>query len=440
MGPDWFVSYIGQFGEPICLQSIRLTSRKLFGDKDTLMVYSMMYGPQRKAPCPMCTSFLSAWNGSPSTLAYRSEMTVFSEYRPVTTWFPGLALSAAFCMVVGTASSQMQGFPQMPGERMDGSVAIDRALKSSALTEDGKPFHALMEIGTTEPYSGQVEVWWLSPAKYGLAVTSPKFSQTKVVSGDQVQEKDEGDYYPRWLENFVLALIDPLPMAKNFRGGAVMVGAQLTQSCLRRDDRPGGITDQTTWGQVCFSGSEPRLSYILTFHDSMEFKDWKGFGKKQIARIYQTDVLDYQLVIGRLTMLEELKKPDDAMFTITAATPADQRISTSLVSTLKEESLIENAPVIQWPTVREGKADGYMIVYARIVYARTDRTGQVRETAKHNSDQPGLESFGMEQALRYKFKPLVVDGVAEQMEMPLVLHFSSHLAHCSWRCLYYSPR
>jgi predicted dithiol-disulfide oxidoreductase (DUF899 family) len=36
----------------------------LFGDKDTLMVYSMMYGPQRKGPCPMCSSFLSAWNGA----------------------------------------------------------------------------------------------------------------------------------------------------------------------------------------------------------------------------------------------------------------------------------------------------------------------------------------------------------------------------------------
>jgi predicted dithiol-disulfide oxidoreductase (DUF899 family) len=35
----------------------------LFGGKDTLMVYSMMYGPQRKSPCPMCTSLLAAWNG-----------------------------------------------------------------------------------------------------------------------------------------------------------------------------------------------------------------------------------------------------------------------------------------------------------------------------------------------------------------------------------------
>ena len=40
------------------------TLSRLFGNKETLMVYSMMYGPQRKSPCPMCTSFLSAWNGA----------------------------------------------------------------------------------------------------------------------------------------------------------------------------------------------------------------------------------------------------------------------------------------------------------------------------------------------------------------------------------------
>src|SRR6201995_5672842 len=34
---------------------VRLSN--LFGDKDTLMVYSMMFGPQRKSPCPSCTSF-----------------------------------------------------------------------------------------------------------------------------------------------------------------------------------------------------------------------------------------------------------------------------------------------------------------------------------------------------------------------------------------------
>lgn len=35
----------------------------LFGEKQTLAVYSFMYGPARKRPCPMCASLLSAWNG-----------------------------------------------------------------------------------------------------------------------------------------------------------------------------------------------------------------------------------------------------------------------------------------------------------------------------------------------------------------------------------------
>jgi predicted dithiol-disulfide oxidoreductase (DUF899 family) len=35
----------------------------LFGDKDTLVIYSYMYGPQRAQPCPMCSSLLSAWDG-----------------------------------------------------------------------------------------------------------------------------------------------------------------------------------------------------------------------------------------------------------------------------------------------------------------------------------------------------------------------------------------
>jgi predicted dithiol-disulfide oxidoreductase (DUF899 family) len=35
----------------------------LFGDKSTLVIYSFMYGPQRKEGCPMCSSQMSAWDG-----------------------------------------------------------------------------------------------------------------------------------------------------------------------------------------------------------------------------------------------------------------------------------------------------------------------------------------------------------------------------------------
>jgi len=49
---------------------------ELFGDKDTLMVYSMMFGQERKAPCPSCTSFLTSWNGTAVNLRERVAMVV----------------------------------------------------------------------------------------------------------------------------------------------------------------------------------------------------------------------------------------------------------------------------------------------------------------------------------------------------------------------------
>jgi len=48
----------------------------LFGDKDTLLIYSMMFGPQRKAPCPSCTSFLTSWNGTAVNLRERVAIAV----------------------------------------------------------------------------------------------------------------------------------------------------------------------------------------------------------------------------------------------------------------------------------------------------------------------------------------------------------------------------
>jgi len=54
--------------------SVRLSD--LFGDKDRLLVYSMMYGPQRKGPCPMCTSFLNSWNGTAMNLRQRVAVVV----------------------------------------------------------------------------------------------------------------------------------------------------------------------------------------------------------------------------------------------------------------------------------------------------------------------------------------------------------------------------
>jgi predicted dithiol-disulfide oxidoreductase (DUF899 family) len=48
----------------------------LFGDKQTLAVYSYMFGPERERPCPMCTNLLGAWEGNAADLDQRISLVV----------------------------------------------------------------------------------------------------------------------------------------------------------------------------------------------------------------------------------------------------------------------------------------------------------------------------------------------------------------------------
>lgn len=50
----------------------------LFGDKQTLVTYSYMFGPQRERPCPMCTSLLSAWDGEAADVGQRVALAVIA--------------------------------------------------------------------------------------------------------------------------------------------------------------------------------------------------------------------------------------------------------------------------------------------------------------------------------------------------------------------------
>ena len=38
-----------------------MTLADLFGDKGTLIAYSFMFGPECEQMCPMCNSFMNAW-------------------------------------------------------------------------------------------------------------------------------------------------------------------------------------------------------------------------------------------------------------------------------------------------------------------------------------------------------------------------------------------
>jgi predicted dithiol-disulfide oxidoreductase (DUF899 family) len=48
----------------------------LFGDKQTLAVYSLMFGPERERPCPMCTNLLGPLDGNAADLGQKIALAV----------------------------------------------------------------------------------------------------------------------------------------------------------------------------------------------------------------------------------------------------------------------------------------------------------------------------------------------------------------------------
>jgi predicted dithiol-disulfide oxidoreductase (DUF899 family) len=66
---DYVFERIGDNGMP---EKIEMS--KLFGRHDTLILYSFMYGPDRDAPCPMCTQLLDSVNGGARHVEQRAAL------------------------------------------------------------------------------------------------------------------------------------------------------------------------------------------------------------------------------------------------------------------------------------------------------------------------------------------------------------------------------
>jgi hypothetical protein len=292
------------------------------------------------------------------------------------------------------------------------------ALQQTALTLPGsKPFHLKAEIiESTNPdsgYKGTFEEYWVSPEKWWWRIESPEFSQTKIVNGDKVLEQDTGDYFPWWLNNLITAMLDPWP-------GFVMPNHINEQAGNNLNPRISSVCTRTTMGNDQWSFClEPRrmlLTNVFNLGDDYggEFKNYAGFGKKQIARQIAMDPEPGTTIQATITQLVELRQPDETMFAIDKSTPPEERINRLRISEETLRSLSLTSTEIKWPAVEGGLLTG-----GCAVYVSADRSGHMREVWPGGCDNNELETPLREMVKKWQLKTAAVNGVPVQVEARL---------------------
>ncbi|PYP83980.1 MAG: hypothetical protein DMG65_23355 [Candidatus Angelobacter sp. Gp1-AA117] len=319
-----------------------------------------------------------------------------------------------------------------PADKMAavGDVA-QHAVEQSQLTLPGSaPFHLKAAITeTTNPesqYSAEVEEYWISPEKWRRSIHSPEFSQTLIVNGDRISEQDSGDYYPFWLHDLVTALFDPLPMAQQLRAFRAQIqlpgDSPRSTSCMNSQTHSGTPPAQSTLPLVfCFQGKNGLLKSVTTPGYNALFSGFQPFKNKQVPRQVTINPQPGTTIVAKITQLEQISSPDEALFTVAQPTPAAQQIKSVELSEDLARRIAKNTPEIVWPAVRAGKTSGVLAVYISV-----DRSGHVQEVWPLNSDNPALNDAARRQVSQWQFQPYV-NGVPMQMQSVLTFAFTTRI-------------
>jgi predicted dithiol-disulfide oxidoreductase (DUF899 family) len=124
-------------------QGFEVGLAELFGDKDTLVTYFWMYGPQRERPCPMCTNWLGAVNGNAADIKQHVALKILGR-SPVERQY---------------AFAQERGWRDLDFVQ---TVGDDYAKDLGVLLPDGSEYPALVVYQRDGKDAKEVRLFWAS--------------------------------------------------------------------------------------------------------------------------------------------------------------------------------------------------------------------------------------------------------------------------------------
>jgi hypothetical protein len=314
-------------------------------------------------------------------------------------------------------------FPAANAEDMAGK--LKKAVERSTLNHPGtKPFHLKAVVAPSferdkgSGRTGSIEMWWASPSQWKREIQSPEFHQIEIVSNGREWQKNDGDYFPEWLREIAVQLVNPLPDLD-----------QVLDHVRTAENRnfPGQI--EINWSATTGTTAvrniqrfvialEPRtelLLYTYGFGWGAEFKDYHGFHGRIVARTL--DVGTPQLT-AKVQTLDDLGNVPAGFFDADPNGGDPKPLKTKLIDepTLRK-NLLAMEPV-SWPKIQNGPFAGNVTTWIVI-----DRDGRVREIDGPVSENAAVNDVGKEAVGKMRFRPFQVDGIPVQVMSQFTLPF-----------------
>jgi hypothetical protein len=307
------------------------------------------------------------------------------------------------------------------------AAAIKKAVARSTLNQPGtKPFHLKAELAPSlerdkdSGRTGAVEIWWSSPTQWRREVRSPEFHQLAILSGGHEWQKNEGDYFPEWLRENAVALVQPVPnldqvLAQVQSGESRKLMGMIHFSWMMMSTN--GDTQKAIGGSLAISDNTGLLLYGGGFGWGGEFKEYETFHGRMVARVVKSGSPE---VTATVTTLEDLRDTPSGFFDTAVPGADSQPLRTVLVdeAALRKNLLAVGLPV--WPPLQDGPLEGAVTTTLVV-----DRTGKVREVGTIVADNPGVLDAAREAISAMQFHPYLDNGNPVQVVARLTMPFKT---------------
>jgi hypothetical protein len=292
------------------------------------------------------------------------------------------------------------------------------SLVQATLTESGAtPFYLQAVITERSDPNERVEIEmsWVSPGKWRRRIESSEFSQTLIVNGDKVFEQDSADYIPLAIQTLVTAMVDPKPVLDAVRPGDRVI----TKANGKADESGKRCFGPNS--KMCMIGPYGLMESVGAAGRSVDFMDYQKFKGKRVARILTYRIDPGDSLQAHITTLGELASHDEQRFSVAEPTPMQKQIRSAVVPETELRELALQPLEIIWPQVLEDNNTAGETSY----YVSLDRLGQVREILPLSVAVERADDSARSQIMKWKFKPLLKEGVAVQAEAVLNFHFDT---------------